>query len=100
MLLVVLITLLCLTVETLFAVEQIGGLIPCVTKVVNIEGMFLVTCLYYNGTAVLYRISDLGITYAEVLHKLLELKLMLVADLDDDTGILCEEGLHDVAVFA
>ena len=98
LLLVVLITLLRLTVETLFAVKQIGGLIPCVTKGVDIKGVLFVTSLHDDGTAVLYRITDLGIADTQVLHELLELELVLVADLDDDTRVLCEEGLDDVSV--
>ncbi len=96
LLLVVLITFLRLSVETLFAIEQVGGLIPGVTKGIDIEGVLLVTSLHHNRAAVLYGITDLGIADSKVLHELLELKLMLVADLDNHTRILCKQNLHNV----
>ena len=49
--------------------------------------------------AVLHGVADLGIAHAQLLHQVLEVLLVLVADLDDHAGVLGEEDLHQVTAF-
>ena len=53
-----------------------------------------------NGAAVLDRITDLGVADALLFHELLEFKLVLVAHLDDHTGILGKESLDHVGLIS
>ena len=52
-----------------------------------------------DGAAILDGISYLGIADAHILHKLTELELMLVLDLDDDTRARLGQGERIVAVL-
>ena len=100
LLLIVLETLLGLAVETLLAVEQVRSLIPNVAQGIDIEGLLCVTCLHNDAAAVLYRIADLGIADTHILHEVLKVLLVVVAHLNNDTWVLSEESLHDVAISA
>ena len=95
--LVVLETLGSTAVEALLAVEQIGGLVPHIAQFVNVEGELLLIFLHYECTTVGSGVANLGETYAGIFQELLQLELMLVRYLDDDTRILGKQVLDDVA---
>ena len=65
---------------------------------VDVEGQLLAVSLHHDGAAVLHGVAYLGVSDAAFFHQFLELKLVLVAHLDDDAGILGKERLDDVAV--
>ena len=106
MLLVVLETFGSLAVEALFAVEQIGGLVPYIAQSIDVEGKtrcsrfsrFTGIFRIYNldASVVERRITDLRKADTLVLQELHQFLLVTVADLDDHTWVLCKEHLHDV----
>ena len=58
--------------------------------------MPVVTSLYHNLAILWCGISYLGIAYALLFHKFLELLLVLVGNLNHNTWVLCHKHLHHV----
>ena len=78
-----------LAVHALLGVEFIGGLIPDVAQVVDVEGCLPLIILDDQSPCV-GGVANLRKAHADVFKILAEFKLMLVTDLDDHTGILGE----------
>ena len=79
----------------LLDVQLIGGRVPDITHIVDAE-VVLDALFRYEDVALAGRFGDLGETYARVHHQFLE--GFLVLHLNDDTRVLGEEDLHDVAL--
>ena len=62
--------------------------------------MFHGAVLHYQRTAGRHGVAYLGKSNASVIHELGKLFLVAVGHFYYDTGVLCEKGLHDVAVLA
>ena len=88
LLLIVVASLLCATVEALLAVEQVRSVIPHVAQRVDVECMFEVALLYDDGAGLWRRITYLGISYSLLVHELGELFLVLVGYLNDNARVL------------
>ena len=99
MLLIVLISLSSTAVEALLTVEQIRGLHPYVTQLVDVECHLAVAILDDDVTALRHGVTHLGIADALVFHQLSEVGLITVGHLYHHARILGKECLHDVAVL-
>ena len=99
MLLIVEIALACHAIHALVAVEEIRGTIPNVAQRIDVEFVAVVALDHDDLALVWRRISDLGVADAVVFEILAQLLLVLVRNLDDHTGVLGEEHLHDVVAL-
>ena len=89
----------CLAVETLLAVQQIGGAVPQVAVAVDVQHY---AATKVHGALVAY-FTYLYIAHSGILQNLLNAAAVLVAHLYHHAGILCKEDLHQcvrVCVFA
>ena len=100
LLLVVLKALLGLAIEALLAIQQIRCLVPSVAESINIEGLLNFSSLHYDGTGTLNRITNLSKAHTLLFHEVLELLLMLVTYLDNNTWVLSEQSLNNIAISA
>ena len=85
-------------IATLTTIEQIAGLIPHIAQMVDVECHLVIVSLDDELTPCLNGIANLCKAYSHILQIVAEVELMLVAHLDDHTGILSEECFDDVAI--
>ena len=98
MLLVVLETLLGASVHALLTVEQVGGVVPDIAQVIDAELVGGILVLYEDVTLV-RRFAQLHVAHTGIFENLLHLILVLVTHLDDNTGVLGKENLHEVVLL-
>ena len=82
-------------VHALLRIELIGRTIPHVAQGIDVERLFEIALADAERTF-LGRYTYIYIAHAGIFHQLLELVLVLRADLNDNAGILSEENLGDV----
>ena len=87
-----------LTIEALLAVEQITACIPNITKVINAK-LILCSSLFHEDVSLFARTADVNITDSCSLKELLDLRAILVGNLNHDARVLCKEELHQVVAF-
>ena len=96
LLLVVLVALAGLAAHALLAVEQVGGAIPHVAQLVDVERQGLFVFLYHQLPAVGSGVAYLGKAHTLALEELHQLVLVLVCHLDNHSGVLGKERFRDV----
>ena len=83
-------------VETLSAVEQPRGVIPYLAQGIDVETVLEVALLQGNGACGRIGLADDSETDACLFEGSLELLVVLIGHLHDDTGILGQEHLHHI----
>ncbi len=99
LLLIVVPTLARHVVHALMLVEEVRRVVPRVAQGVDVEGVLPTVLHHHDLTVVGRRIGNLCEADAIVLEVFLQLTLVGIGDLDDDTRVLGKEHLHNVGVI-